>query len=215
MTGISIEQFPNGKWKENCYIVSNEKKDALIIDPGGAEKNIINFIKDNYLNVSAILNTHAHYDHVGAISKLKKEFIIPLFLHSKDKKLLKTANLYAKLFEGTELIKIPTVEYYFDQIDTQTSITGFSIEVLFTPGHTWGSVCLLIGDCLFTGDTLLNGKIGRVDLPGGDEQTLNKSLKIISKLPHQTTIYPGHGTSSTIGRELKYNNSFTQAIKWA
>jgi len=210
---INIKQIPNGKWKENCYIVNNVKNDALIIDPGGDEKNIVNFIKDKNLNVSAILNTHAHYDHVGAIQKLKDEFSISLFLHSKDEKLLKTANLYAKLFDGIGHIKIPTVDHYFDQIYTQDYVAGFSIKVLFTPGHTWGSVCLLIEDCLFTGDTLLNGIIGRVDLPGGNEQTLYKSLKIISKLPKHISIYPGHGTSSTIGHELKYNNSFIQALQ--
>ena len=213
MIKINIKQIPNGKWKENCYVVSNVKNNALIIDPGSDEKNIINFIKDNNLIVGAILNTHAHYDHVGAIKKLKDEFSIPLFLHSKDEKLLKTANLYAKLFDGIGPITIPTVDYYFDQIDTQDFVAYFSIKVLFTPGHTWGSVCLLIGDCLFTGDTLLNGKIGRIDLPGGDKQALNKSLQIISKLSKQTNIYPGHGTSSKIGHQLKYNNSFIQALQ--
>ena len=158
MIKINIRQIPNGKWKENCYVVSNVKNNALIIDPGSDEKNIINFIKDNNLIVGAILNTHAHYDHVGAIKKLKDEFSIPLFLHSKDEKLLKTANLYAKLFDGIGPVKIPNVDYCFDQIDIQDYITSFSIKVLFTPGHTWGSVCLLFEDCLFTGDTLLNGK---------------------------------------------------------
>jgi hydroxyacylglutathione hydrolase len=210
---ISIKQIPNGKWKENCYVVSNLNSDALIIDPGGAEKRIVNFIKDKSLNVCAILNTHAHYDHIGAISKLKEKYLIPLFLHSKDKKLLNTANLYANLFDGIGPIKIPSVDYYFDQIDIQDYLTSFSINVLSTPGHTWGSVCILIEDCLFTGDTLLNGKIGRVDLPGGDAPTLKKSLTIISKLPHQTNIYPGHDASSTIGHELKYNNNFIQALQ--
>ena len=211
MIELNIERITNGKWKENCYVVSNVNNDALIIDPGSDEIRIINFIKDNNLNADAIINTHAHYDHVGAISKLKDEFLIPLFLHSRDEKLLKTANLYANLFDGIGTIKIPTVDYYFDQIDIQDYVKGFSIKVYFTPGHTWGSVCLLIEDSLFTGDTLFNGKIGRIDLPGGDKQSLIKSLKILSKLPHQTTIYPGHGTSSTIGHELKYNNSFIQA----
>ena len=210
---INIQQIPNGKWKENCYVVSSLNGDALILDPGGAKTSIVNFIRDKNLNVRAILNTHAHYDHVGAIKQLKDEFSIPLFLHSKDEKLLKNANLYASLFDGIGPVKIPNIDHYFDQIDIQDYLASFSIEVLFTPGHTWGSVCLLIEDCLFTGDTLLNGKIGRVDLPGGDEQTLNKSLKIISKLPNQTNIYPGHGASSTIGHELKYNNSFIQALQ--
>ena len=215
MIKIKIEQIPNGKWKENCYVVSTVNDNALIIDPGGDEKSIINYIEDNNLNVSAIVNTHAHYDHIGAINILKDEFSIPFFLHSKDAKLLKTANLYAKLFNGTEPIKIPTVDYFFDQIDTQDYIAGFPIKVLFTPGHTWGSVCLLIEDCLFTGDTLLNGKIGRIDLPGGDEQSLKESLKTISKLPKHISIYSGHGTSSTIGNELKYNKNFIQALQWA
>ena len=117
------------------------------------------------------------------------------------------------MFEGTELIKIPTVDYYFDQIDIQDYVKGFSIKVFFTPGHTWGSVCLLIEDCLFTGDTLFKGNIGRVDLPGGEELTLNKSLKIISKFPIQTKICPGHGAVSTIEKELKYNKRFIQAIQ--
>ena len=118
-----------------------------------------------------------------------------------------------KLFDGTDLIGIPSVDYFYDQSNVQDVIKRFSIEVIFTPGHTQGSVCLLIDGCLFTGDTLLNGKIGRVDLPGGDKETLNKSLKIISTLPNQTNIYPGHGTSSTILHELKYNNSFIQALQ--
>ena len=212
MMEINIKQIPNGKWKENCYIVSNLNGNALIIDPGCAEKNIIEFINDKNLNVGAILNTHAHYDHIRAIKKLKDEFSTPFFLNSKDEQLLKSANLYAKLFDGDGLIQIPTINYYFDQIDTKDYIVGFSIKVLFTPGHTWGSVCLLFKDCLFTGDTLFKGKIGRVDLPGGDEKALHKSLKNISKLPPETKIYPGHGTSTTIGDEIKFNKNFIQAI---
>lgn len=212
MIKLNIERITNGKWKENCYVVSNVNNEALIIDPGSDEIRIINFIKNNNLNAVAIINTHAHYDHVGAISKLKDEFSTPLFLHSKDDKLLKTANLYANLFDGIGPIKIPIVDYYFDQIDIQDYVKGFSIKIFFTPGHTWGSVCLLIEDSLFTGDTLFNGKIGRTDLPGGDKQSLIKSLKILSKLPPKTNINPGHGSSSTIGHELKYNNSFIQAL---
>lgn len=213
MIEIFIKQIPNGKLKENCYIVSNDSKNAIIIDPGCDEKSIVNFIKDNNLIAIAIINTHAHYDHIGAISRLKNEFSIPFFLHSKDDRLLKSANLYAKLFEGIGLIKIPDVDYYFDHIDIQDHLMDFSLTVLYTPGHTWGSVCFHIEDCLFTGDTLLNGKIGRVDLPGGDGPSLNKSLTIISKLPHQTKIYPGHGNPSTIGHELIHNKNFIQVFQ--
>ena len=134
-------------------------------------------------------------------------------LFSKDEKLLKSANFYSTLFDGIGTIKIPSVDYYLDQINILSLLDNFSIQVISTPGHTWGSVSFLIDDCLFTGDTLFKGNIGRVDLPGGEELTLNKSLKIISKFPIQTKIYPGHGTVSTIEKELKYNKRFIQAIQ--
>mgnify|MGYP001961406355 CR=1 FL=1 len=134
-------------------------------------------------------------------------------MHSADERLLRSANLYVKIFDGSCLIKIPSVDYFYDQSNVQDVIKRFSIEVIFTPGHTQGSVCLLIDGCLFTGDTLLNEKIGRTDLPGGNEQVLKESLKIISKMPNQTNIYPGHGTSSSVGYELQYNNKFIQAIQ--
>ena len=159
-----------------------------------------------------ILNTHAHYDHIRAISKIKNEFSIPFFLHSKDKKLLNTANLYGKLFEESEIIRIPSVDYYFDQIKIQDYIDHFSITVFYTPGHTWGSICLQIEDCLFTGDTLLRGKIGRIDLPGGNGKALKESLKILSKFPKYISIYPGHGEPSTIGDELKFNKNLIDLL---
>ena len=80
---INIKQIPNGKWKENCYVVSSLNGDALILDPGGAKTSIVNFIRDKNLNVRAILNTHAHYDHIGAIKQLKDEFSIPLFFEAR------------------------------------------------------------------------------------------------------------------------------------
>ena len=134
-------------------------------------------------------------------------------MHSADERLLKTANLYIKLFDGSDVIKIPSVDYFYDQNNVQDFIDSFKVKVIFTPGHTQGSVCLLTDGCLFTGDTLLNEKIGRTDLPGGNEQILKESLKIISKMSDQTNIYPGHGASSTVGHELQYNNKFIQAIQ--
>ena len=106
-----------------------------------------------------------------------------------------------------------SVMFKGDQSNVQDIIENFKIEVFFTPGHTQGSVCLLIDGCLFTGDTLLNEKIGRTDLPGGNKQVLKESLKIISKMPSHISIYPGHGSSSTIGYELKNNSSFIQALQ--
>ena len=213
LIGINVKNIITGKWKQNCYIITKSNGQALIIDPGNDKQKIENYIDNNDLNVSAILNTHAHYDHIGAVKYLKDKYHIPFFLHSADERLLKTANLYIKLFDGSDLIKIPSVDYFYDQNNVQDFINSFKVEVVHTPGHTQGGVCLFVDNCLFTGDMLLNGKIGRTDLPGGNKQILNESLKIISKISKQTTIYPGHGPFSTVGHELKYNNKFIQAIQ--
>ena len=211
---IFIEKIITGKWKENCYIIYDINKYSFIIDPGSNSDRIINFIKSKNLKVLTILNTHGHYDHIGAVKKLKDEFSIPFFLHFKDQSLLNHANLYLKFFLGDEFIQIPKVDYYFDKIRLPIKLVDFSIQILFTPGHTEGSVCFHIEDFIFTGDTLLKGKIGRIDLPGGDEHTMKKSLKRISKLPTRIIIYPGHGESTTLSNELKYNNEFIEAIQW-
>lgn len=211
---IFIEKIITGKWKENCYIIYDVNKYSIVIDPGSDSDRIINFIKSKNLKVLAILNTHGHYDHIGAVNKLKDIFSIPFFLHFKDQRLLSHANLYLKLFLGDEFIQIPKVDYYFDKIRLPIKLVDFSIQILFTPGHTEGSVCFHIDDFIFTGDTLLKGKIGRIDLPGGDEHTMKKSLKRISKLPTRIIIYPGHGESTTLSNELKHNNEFIEAIQW-
>ena len=184
----------------------------MIIDPGGDEKNITNCILENNSNVCAIINTHAHYDHIGAVNYLKNKYSVPFYLHSKDEKLLQSANFYMKVFEGTNYIKIPEVDFFIDHMENLINIANFSIEILFTPGHTYGSVCLLIENCLFTGDTLFKGEIGRTDLPGGNEDILKKSLKTISMLPKYISIYAGHGAPSTIEEELKHNRNFIQAL---
>lgn len=210
---LNIKRFPNGKWKENCYIINKPNKDALIIDPGGDEDKLIKYIKLENLNILGILNTHGHYDHIGAVKKLKKKFDVPFFIHSRDEKLLKTANLYKLVFDSNSTVEIPKIDHYFDKEDIKNYFIGFSIEIIFTPGHTEGSVCILIEDNLFSGDTILKGEIGRVDLPGGDRISLKNSLRIISDLPKKTKIFPGHGVSTTIGYELKNNNKLIRDLK--
>jgi hydroxyacylglutathione hydrolase len=212
---IIIKKIITGKWKENCFIIYNSAKDALVIDPGGKINEIVHFIEDNDLKILAILNTHAHYDHIGAVYELKETFSIPFYLHSKDQKLLKSANLYRMIFEGDKVIKIPKIDFYFDLINTPIHLGGFSIDILFTPGHTEGGVCIIIEDSVFTGDTLFAGKIGRTDLPGGNHQTLMKSLKVFSQLPHEFNIFPGHGKITTIADELTNNKILSEVLKSA
>lgn len=212
MNSISIHRIVNGKWAENCYIVSNRHNQALIIDPGGNLNLMCDYLKDNNLSLSAIINTHGHFDHVVSVADLVKKYQCPFYLHSKDERLLKSANLYMTLFEGEEKIGIPIVDFHFDKITLPLIIDDFEIQVLFSPGHTEGSVCFLIDNALFTGDTLLKNTIGRIDLPGANKEKLSKSLQMLSRLNGRLDVYPGHGEQTTLEQELSFNERFIELI---
>lgn len=185
--------YVNGKWKQNCYLIYNNNNNALIIDPGSDPGGIKELITEYNLKPLAILNTHAHYDHIGAVSALIELYGIPFYLNENDQKLLKQANLYRILFESNDVIKVPT----FDQNLTQKTISSltsdFNVQTILTPGHTQGSVCLKINDYLFTGDTLMQGGVGRTDLPGGDKNQIYISVELLRSLSLDTVAFPGHG----------------------
>lgn len=206
---MRVKRIITGRLKENCYVVY-ENKNSFIIDPGSDPDLIIDFVESKNLKVLAILNTHGHYDHIGAVKELKDKFKIPFFLSWKDQKLLKHANLYFMFFKGAKFIQIPKVDYYFNK--SPIKLKYFLIGILETPGHTLGSVCLQIENCLFTGDTLLKGEIGKIDRINGDKKMMKKSLKEISKLSPKIIIYPGHGEITMLSDELKYNNEFRREI---
>lgn len=210
---ISVHRVICGKWQENCYIITHSERSTLVIDPGGWAERILEYIEKNRLCVLAILNTHAHYDHIGAAAELQSKLALPFYLHAKEGKLLKYANLYRKLFDGDDAITLPEVNVYIDQVKIPIRLGDFVINVLFTPGHTPGSVCFLVEKNLFTGDTLLRGKIGRVDLPGGDKTALSSSLKSLSLLPGDISIYPGHGGSSTLQEEMQDNPQLVEVLR--
>ena len=197
-----IKRIPNGKWKQNCYIVTNDFGETVIIDPGSEDHIIYDYCETREQQILAILNTHGHYDHVGGIKFLKDKYQIPLYMHSSDEQLMKSANLYMKLFEGSSVVKIPEIDFYVDKIAHEIRIGNFLIKNFNTPGHTNGGVSFLIENCLFSGDTILKGKIGRVDLPGGNKEKLKESILHLSQFPEETRIYPGHDTDTTIGSEL-------------
>lgn len=208
---IKIKQVVNGKWLENCYILSLDGN-AIIIDPGGNFDYMCRYLEEENLSLIAIVNTHAHFDHVVSVADLLKKYQCPFYLHSEDERLLKSANLYMKLFEGEGKIETPVVNHYLDKIGPFLVIDNFKIEILFTPGHTNGSVCLAIDNCLFTGDTLLKGNIGRIDLPGANKQKLRQSLLMISDLHPGLILYPGHGHTTTLAAELSFNKPFNDFI---
>jgi glyoxylase-like metal-dependent hydrolase (beta-lactamase superfamily II) len=200
--GLRVTQFINGKWKENCYVAANDSGDALIIDPGSNADGIMALVDRNHWRVYAILNTHAHYDHVGAVAALQERYQAPFYLHRADESLLKRANLYRMLFESRDAIKIPVITQDISILPAVFELGPFSISWIATPGHTDGSVCLLLGEYLFSGDTLMHDAIGRTDLPGGNREQLLASVRKLMNLPGETVLCGGHGPQSTLQAEF-------------
>ena len=196
---VRVERIVTGKWKENCYILSTPDGSAVAIDPGADFETIRAYLRDNDLPLRAVINTHAHYDHIGAVADLVEEFSAPFHLHKDDEKLLCMANFYRTLFLGEESIRTPKLDV---DLNGKKSLQfgELEIEVIHTPGHTPGSVCFLAAGELFSGDTLLTKRLGRTDLPGGDPAALLESARaLFSALPPETVFHPGHGPASTLG----------------
>ena len=202
---MEVKCIVNGPWRENCYVVSNADGVAVVIDPGGEFPAICSYIAEHGLKVQAVLNTHAHYDHLGAVADVKKHYKVPFYLHSADSKLLKSANFYRKLFLGEQTITIPEVDSDLSGVEL-LNFQSLEVEVFHTPGHTPGGVCFRIGDELITGDTILAEHIGRTDLPGGDREQLVQSIhRLHGRFGGSLRIHPGHGGSTTLSAALANN----------
>lgn len=188
----------NGIWKQNCYLVINEKRQTIIIDPGSNATEIIGSIQKLDLTTIAVINTHAHYDHIGAITELLEKYRVPFYLHKEDERLLKQANLYKIIFESKLSVKIPPFDQDLSLVPNDFSIGDFSIQIIHTPGHTAGSLCVLIGKMIFGGDTLMPNGPGRTDLPGGNKKDMELSMNALRQLDGDYLVYPGHGRPFTL-----------------
>ena len=197
---MKIHTLPLGDYQTNTYIVENEGRCA-IIDPGYAPETILSFLEKHSLAVDAILLTHGHFDHVGAVERLVEKTGCRLWMRQADWS-QKLSPLTAYFYP---IANCDFTDVQFCEEGEVISAAGLSFSVLETPGHTHGSVCYLCDDALFSGDTLFAGSCGRTDLPGGDWNTILESLKRLSELPGEYTVYPGHGNSTTLSQEKLYN----------
>lgn len=189
---LDYYQTSNGEWRELSYIVVDKNKEAILIDPGENFSKIMEIIETNNLTLKAILCTHGHYDHIASVRIFQEKFNIPFYLHKEDFLLLRQANFYRTLFSGKDKILIPAVDV--DLSTCSNLIFGnIHVQVFQTPGHTKGGVSFLVEKILFSGDNLIEYKIGRSDLPGGDRIELLNTLKIILEMSDDITIFPGHG----------------------
>ena len=191
---LNIETYPLGSYQTNCYLVwDDESPDCIVIDPGYEPDTVLLAIKGIKKNLAAILLTHGHFDHVGAVKILAADTDCRVYIHENDLSLPATLTAGALYYTHT-----------YGEGDT-LKIAGLSIRVLHTPGHTPGCVCLMVEDNLFTGDTLFRESCGRTDLPGGNGAELFKSLRRLTTLPGDYRVLPGHGMESTLEEERQYN----------
>jgi hydroxyacylglutathione hydrolase len=187
-----VSTLTTGQWKQNAYILSKRNGSAVVIDPGEDAEQIVSYTQNHGLKVVGIVNTHAHYDHVGSVEDLRAAHSAKFYLHSGDAKLLTQANFYQRIFGGSRKIKIPPIDV--DLAPSEVVRVGeFEFKILPTPGHTEGSVSLLIENMIFTGDLILFDKIGRSDLPGGNASKLAASVQSVLRLSDKIMLFPGHG----------------------
>ncbi len=186
-----------GEFGTNAYFVI-DNNEAILIDPGSEPETLIKTIEKNKLNVVLYLLTHSHYDHFGALEPLLRIFKAPVAIHHLDSRGLvnPSANLSLMLGKPTA-IKADLLL----KDEQELELIGQKFKLIHTPGHTPGSISILVKNYLFSGDTLFNGGIGRTDLPGGAHNDLRKSLEKLFMLPDDTIVLPGHGESTTIGKE--------------
>ena len=203
----NLKIAPVGALQVNCYIYWDEKtKDAFIIDAGEEPDLIEHIVRRDGLNVRYIINTHGHFDHVGANGRLKKTLNVPLAIHKDDLPLLASAEEDAMLF-GVKGTKQPLPDILLKDGDTLKA-GALTLEVIHTPGHTKGGICLYSRSegLLFTGDTLFAGSVGRTDFEGGSFEDIINSIKTrILPLDDSTSVFPGHGASTTLKKEKKFN----------
>jgi hydroxyacylglutathione hydrolase len=214
---IIIKQIPVEPFQVLTYIVAcPQNSDAVIIDPAGDEDKLLALIETEKLRIKYILNTHGHADHVLGNSKMKNFLKVPVCMHEADDIFFNDPAVREKSSQELGLPPSDPADIKLKDGDI-LEVGSLNIEVIHTPGHTPGSVCFLVDENLFTGDTLFVGAAGRTDLIGGSLNTLIKSIeqKLIV-LPKQTIVWPGHdygeSPSSTIGREMEENLYITDFI---
>ena len=199
-----IKKFVVGPLESNCYLIVDEhSKEALVIDPGDESDRIIDFIHENNLHIKHIVCTHAHFDHVGALSDIKHETGASIVIHQEEQEIYRNTRKQAVLW-GFEIDDLPEPDMFVSE-GNELGIGGLRFKILHTPGHSPGGICLFGEGVLIAGDTLFAGSVGRTDLLGGNLDMLKDSFKRLMSLPDQTEILPGHGPETTIGKEKKEN----------
>ncbi len=194
---MEIFRIPLGLHQANCYIIRNQD-DLFILDPGARPERIRTYLPEN-VKVTAILLTHGHFDHFGAVDELVKVYHCPVYLHAADEELL-TNDMNA--MQGKMITVKSPLEYLSEG---PLTLGSTRLHIWEAPGHTKGSVLIELEGNLFTGDVLFYDSIGRTDLSGGNERDMKRSLAKLKTMDRRLIVYPGHGETTTLEREIKHN----------
>lgn len=211
---MKIQKFTFNFFGENTYVLYDETSECVIIDPGCCNTNeeeiLSDFITQNKLKPVLLLNTHCHIDHILGNAFIKNKYQIPFYINENDDSMLKAGSSIAQSY-GISYNPSPLPDKFIGEND-QLKFGNTVLEIVFTPGHSPGSICFINHEnrIIIGGDVLFNGSIGRTDLPGGDFQTLENSItEKLYSLPENYVVYCGHGPETTIGFE-KFNNPFVR-----
>lgn len=201
---MKVQTLILGALPTNCYIVSNNSNKAVVIDCGDEAIKVLSYAKKENLIIKKILLTHGHFDHMGAAAEIVEKTGATVYIHENDKKMLSSKTL--SLSEFLPDFKFNPV-YNVTTIDEGDIIKQDELEfsVIHTKGHTKGGVCYICEDCIFSGDTLFRGNVGRTDFPGGNFDEIIESVQKIAKLEGNFKVYPGHDMPSTLDHERKSN----------
>lgn len=187
-----------GVYQENAYIIVDDAtRDALIIDPGDEGESLVRYLESLKINLKAILLTHGHVDHVGAVDAVKDAFSVPVYISEIDMKFIEQR----KMAFG----KMKRADFFLKEGD-EFIFAGKKVQIIETPGHSRGSLSYYVDGLLFSGDVLFQNSVGRTDLPGGNMEELLYSIKEkLMKLPGETRVFPGHGPETTLAMEKAFN----------
>lgn len=208
---INVQRFICNMLDENCYVVSDETKECVIIDCGAFYDEeriaIVDYIRTNGLTPKRLLATHGHLDHNFGNTTIFEQFGLRPEIAKEDERMMNNLHAQAETFYHMQLEEeYPAVGRFFEE-DENITFGNQTLQIILTPGHSRGSVCFYNKkeNVLFTGDTLFQMSIGRTDLQGGSMMQIIQSLRTLAQLPDETIVLPGHGGQTTIGEELKHN----------